>query len=94
MLTDEQCMSISRSRTAIQQQALDCGFEYWRAPDSHGVTATITQAVELLECLLGVEVDIEEQAPSNVPYSAPFTTDVPQCCGDPSNCNDPCEPGA
>jgi hypothetical protein len=26
------------------------------------------------------------------PYGAPFTTDVEQCCGDPSTCNDPCEP--
>jgi hypothetical protein len=25
-------------------------------------------------------------------YSAPFTTDVPQCCGDPATCNDPCHP--
>lgn len=25
-------------------------------------------------------------------YSPPFTTDVPQCCGDPENCDDPCEP--
>ena len=24
------------------------------------------------------------------PYSAPFTTDVPQCCGAPETCNDPC----
>jgi hypothetical protein len=24
-------------------------------------------------------------------YSAPFTTDVPHCCGDPDTCNDPCE---
>jgi hypothetical protein len=23
-------------------------------------------------------------------YSAPFTTDVPHCCGDPDACNDPC----
>lgn len=27
---------------------------------------------------------------SEAPYSAPFTTDVPHCCGDPSTCNDPC----
>jgi hypothetical protein len=26
------------------------------------------------------------------PYSAPFTTDVPQCCGDPETCDDPCTP--
>jgi len=37
-------------------------------------------------------------APSTVaadaaaPYSAPFTTDVLQCCGDPASCNDPCQP--
>jgi hypothetical protein len=24
-------------------------------------------------------------------YSAPFTTDVPHCCGDPDTCNDPCD---
>lgn len=27
-------------------------------------------------------------------YSAPFTTDVPHCCGDPDTCNDPCHPDA
>jgi hypothetical protein len=26
------------------------------------------------------------------PYSAPFTTDVAHCCGEPDHCNDPCEP--
>jgi hypothetical protein len=30
--------------------------------------------------------------PAGLPaYSAPFTTDVPQCCGDPATCNDPCQ---
>jgi hypothetical protein len=32
------------------------------------------------------------QAECEAPYSAPFTTDVVQCCGEPSTCNDPCEP--
>jgi hypothetical protein len=27
-------------------------------------------------------------------YSAPFTTDVPQCCEDPENCAEPCTPAA
>jgi hypothetical protein len=27
-------------------------------------------------------------------YSAPFTTDVPQCCEDPKNCAEPCTPAA
>lgn len=26
------------------------------------------------------------------PYSAPFTTDVPNCCGDPAKCDTPCQP--
>ena len=41
--------------------------------------------------------DLDSQPPAPVgpqvaPYSAPFTTDVPQCCGDPETCNDPCTP--
>jgi len=31
-----------------------------------------------------------EQASTPPAYSAPFTTDVPQCCGDPETCNEPC----
>lgn len=27
-------------------------------------------------------------------YSAPFTTDVAHCCGDPATCNDPCQDSA
>jgi hypothetical protein len=27
-------------------------------------------------------------------YSAPFTADVPHCCGNPDTCNDPCDPRA
>src|SRR3989304_994930 len=34
-------------------------FEYWRAPDAHGVTCTKEQAIELLQEVLGVEVEIE-----------------------------------
>jgi hypothetical protein len=26
-------------------------------------------------------------------YSVPFTTDVPQCCGSPETCNEPCQGG-
>jgi hypothetical protein len=32
---------------------------YWRAPDSHGVILTAAQAVELLEDVLGVEVEVK-----------------------------------
>ena len=42
-----------------QQRCIDIGFQYWRAPDAHGVTCTKEQAVELLQDLLGVEVEIE-----------------------------------
>jgi len=34
---------------------------------------------------------IAAPSPKAPAYSAPFTTDVPQCCGDPSTCNDPCQ---
>jgi hypothetical protein len=27
-------------------------------------------------------------------YSAPFTADMPHCCGNPDTCNDPCDPRA
>jgi len=43
---------------SLQQKAIDHGFKYWRAPDAHGVTGTNAQAVELLQDLLGVEVEI------------------------------------
>jgi hypothetical protein len=33
----------------------------------------------------------KDASKSAAPYSAPFTTDVPQCCGDPSTCDDPCQ---
>jgi hypothetical protein len=47
------------TRDAVQQKAVNHGFKYWRASDAHGVTATNAQAVELLQDLLGVEVEIE-----------------------------------
>lgn len=31
---------------------------YWRAPDAHGVTLSVEQALELLRKALGVEVEI------------------------------------
>lgn len=42
-----------------QQKCLDLGFEYWRAPDAHGVKCTKAQAVEFIQEMLGVEVEIE-----------------------------------
>lgn len=42
----------------IQQKAVSYGFKYWRSPDEHGVTGSTLQAVELLQDLLGVEVEI------------------------------------
>jgi hypothetical protein len=36
-------------------------------------------------------IEAAPQPASEQPYSAPFTTDVPQCCGSPESCNDPCE---
>lgn len=44
-----------------QQKCLDLGFEYWRAPDAHGVKCTYFQAINLLQELLGVEVEIAEK---------------------------------
>jgi hypothetical protein len=44
----------------VQKKAIEHGFEYWRAPDAHGVTGTKPQAIELLQDLLGVEVEIED----------------------------------
>lgn len=41
-----------------QQKCLDLGFKYWRAPDAHGVKCTKDQAIELMQELLGVEVEI------------------------------------
>jgi len=52
----------ARKQPDWQQKALDYGFQYWRASDAHGVIATKAQAVELLEDLLGVEVEIKDDA--------------------------------
>lgn len=42
---------------------------------------------KLLSLGAGAPYPDREQAP----YSAPFTTDVPHCCGEPETCNDPCD---
>jgi hypothetical protein len=64
--TGESAQPLEQTRAltvdAVQQKAIDHGFKYWRAPDAHGVTATNAQAVDLLQDLLGVEVEIEAQA--------------------------------
>lgn len=49
------------SQEARQQKCLDLGFEYWRAPDAHGVTCTPKQAVEFMQEMLGVEVEIKPE---------------------------------
>lgn len=48
------------TRDTIQKKALEHGFEYWRASDAHGVTGTRSRAIELLQDLIGVEVEIED----------------------------------
>jgi hypothetical protein len=48
------------TRTQVQGKAIEYGFQYWRAPDAHGVTGTKPQAIEFLQDLLGVEVEIED----------------------------------
>lgn len=50
------------SRKDVQKKAIEYGFEYWRAPDSHGVECTTPQAVDFLQDLLGVEVEIKDVA--------------------------------
>ena len=52
-----------RPRKDWQKRAVEVGFVYWRASDSHGVECKASQAVELLEELLGVEVEITNVAP-------------------------------
>lgn len=42
----------------LQQKALDSGFQYWRASDAHGVTASKSVAELFIADLLGVEVEI------------------------------------
>jgi hypothetical protein len=44
----------------VQKKAIEYGFVYWRAPDAHGVSGTKPQAIELLQDLIGVEVEIED----------------------------------
>jgi hypothetical protein len=57
---DPQPPQAGAKRGDWQQKALDYGFQYWRASDSHGVEGTKAQAVELLQDLLGVEVEIKD----------------------------------
>ena len=52
-------LPVEKNEKDWQQKCLDVGFQYWRGPDAHGVTCTKEQAVELLQDLLGVEVEIE-----------------------------------
>lgn len=56
-------------------------------------TARPYLAQELLTSL-GYTWDVDRQwvAPSAPAYSAPFTTDVPQCCESPETCPEPCDP--
>lgn len=44
-----------------QKKALDIGFKYWRASDANGVTCTTEQAVEFMQEMLGVEVEIKPE---------------------------------
>ena len=47
----------------LQKRCVDWG-AYWRAPDAHGVHLSIEQAVELLQDVLGVEVEIKSNDPT------------------------------
>lgn len=55
-----QVVAAGLTRDEIQKKALEYGFEYWRASDSHGVEGTKPQAIDLLQDLLGVEVEIKD----------------------------------
>lgn len=48
-----------------QKLAVDCGFEYWRASDAHGITGTADQAIDFIQRLVGVEVEIEDALRDN-----------------------------
>ncbi|HDR8927272.1 TPA: hypothetical protein QDA78_003699 [Burkholderia vietnamiensis] len=48
------------TREDMQNKALEHGLKYWRAPDAHGVEGTKQQTVDLLQDLLGVEVEIKD----------------------------------
>lgn len=86
------------TRKSMQEKALEHGFEYWRAPDEHGITGTKPQCIEFLQDLLGVEVEIEDNGcqtcngtgmiggPS---FYAPDEggEPCPDCCDTPSYCS-------
>lgn len=48
------------SREDVQNKAIEHGLKYWRAPDAHGVEGTKQQTIDLLQDLLGVEVEIQD----------------------------------
>lgn len=57
----------------IQRKSIEYGFHYWRASDAHGVTGHSSQAVRLLEDLIGVEVEIEDAPESTCRTKEPIT---------------------
>ena len=57
---------------------------------SNNVTQAASNAWQARAALASPAVSQKDGAA----YSAPFTTDVPQCCEDPDNCAEPCTPAA
>jgi hypothetical protein len=82
---------------ARQPAAIDKETECNCASNPHAEGCPVTAHVRAMFAASGesaygaAPLDKEAGKPA-APYSAPFTTDVPQCCGDPSTCNDPCQP--
>lgn len=55
--SQEEGVGVKDWRETLQLKCTDWG-AYWRAPDAHGVELTYIQALELLNDVLGVEVNI------------------------------------
>jgi hypothetical protein len=59
MLTPYGAALMLETQDQRQNRCLEIGFKYWRAPDAHGVTCTPEQAIEFIQEMVGVEVEIK-----------------------------------
>lgn len=77
--TDDDC------RGCIERTGSPC---YWVEPDLCSACLTTNDSASREGAAPALPATDTPAGAS--PYSPPFTTDVPQCCGEPATCNDPC----
>jgi hypothetical protein len=81
---------------AVDREAVSVQVYMHRKDDKWLLAGEAPEGTELrpgINVLYAAPLDKDASKPA-APYSAPFTTDVPQCCGEPSTCDDPCQHNA